>query len=83
MKLRHSCVRLFPLPQEGGPMRHGSPPPLGFYKGCYNNHYVRRCSVTKVYILIDCNGILGIDMGNKMGINMGNICVGINMGHIS
>ena len=25
------------------------------------------------YLLIDCNGMLGINMGNKMGINMGNI----------
>ena len=34
------------------------------------------------YILIDCSGILGINMGNKMGINMGNNLLGINMGNI-
>ena len=34
------------------------------------------------YTFIDFNGILGINVGNQMGINMGSNFGGINIGHI-
>ena len=33
-------------------------------------------------MLIDFNGIFGINMANKMGINMGNHFLGINIGNM-